>query len=310
MNQKPPVSYPLQFAILIGLLGVFLVISAFLTPIIGSVAMHVPFREVMNAMSRPENADAARWLNTFASAIAFFLPPVILARIVSHRPMAHLGFNTRFDGRQVLLVILITFASMVLSGALSELNEKIPLPATWYTMAKKLEETYKAAMLSMATMRSFPEFLVALLVLAAFPAIFEETLFRGGLQQILTGWSNSKWTAIIVSSILFSAIHFSYFGFLPRTALGIVLGLIFYEGRSIWLNILLHFVNNGIIVLQLYLAARHGKSIEKTIDESMPAWWGLIAVVLLVIFLRQFSRASRHQQGEQPQPVQTENIIS
>jgi membrane protease YdiL (CAAX protease family) len=60
--------------------------------------------------------------------------------------------------------------------------------------------------------------------LAAAPALFEEVLFRGGFQQVFVGWTKNKWAGIIITSILFSAIHFSYFGFLPRLALGIGIG--------------------------------------------------------------------------------------
>jgi hypothetical protein len=174
MNQKPSVSYPLQFAILIGLLGIFIVISAIIIPVLGSVLLHVSMLDVLPAMNKPENANVARLLNTIASLFAFFMPAVVLARILGKRPFTQLGFNNKASVKQLMLVIVITFASMVLSGALGELNERIPLPADLYAKAKKLEETYKAAMLSMATMRSLPEYFIALLVLAAFPALFEE----------------------------------------------------------------------------------------------------------------------------------------
>jgi membrane protease YdiL (CAAX protease family) len=309
MNQKPSVSYPLQFAILIGLLGIFIVISAIIIPVLGSVLLHVSMLDVLPAMNKPENANVARLLNTIASLFAFFMPAVVLARILGKRPFTQLGFNNRASVKQLMLVIVITFASMVLSGALGELNERIPLPADLYAKAKKLEETYKAAMLSMATMRSLPEYFIALLVLAAFPALFEEVLFRGGFQQVFTGWTKSKWTGIIITSILFSAIHFSYFGFLARAALGLVLGLIYYNSRNIWLNIFLHFLNNAVVVTQLYVVTRQGKSIEKTMDESMPIWWGAIAIVLLFIFFRVFNRETTKVLAQHPDPLPNENVI-
>ena len=71
-----------------------------------------------------------------------------------------------------------------------------------------------------------------------------------------------------------------------------VLGLIFFYSKNIWLNIALHFLNNAFVVTQLYIVSRQGKSIEKTIDESMPIWWGAIALVLLIIFFKSFKQES------------------
>lgn len=271
----------------------FIVITAFIVAILGSVLLNIPLMQVAEAINKPENGDTARLLNSVSSFFAFFLPALIVARVISKRPFRQLGFNALVSGKQVLLIIVITFAAMLLSGAMGELNERIPLPADLYAKAKKLEETYKTAMMAMASMSSFSEYLLTLVVIAAFPAVFEEVLFRGGFQPILVGWTKSKWAGIILTSILFSAIHFSYFGFLPRTALGIVLGLIFYNSRNLWLNILLHFLNNAFVVTQLYILTRQGKPIEKTLDESMPIWWGVIGIALMVLIFYFFNKESR-----------------
>jgi membrane protease YdiL (CAAX protease family) len=293
MNQKPSVSPALQFAILLGLLGIFIIISALIIPVLGAYLLHVPPLQVIPAMNLAENANISRFLNTLASFFAFMMPPLILARIISKRPFRQLGFHTGVNMKQVFWIITIALASMVLGGALGELNERIPLPADLYNKAKQLEETYKAAMMAMAKMQSFNEFLVVLAVLAVFPAFFEEILFRGGFQQVFVSWTGKKWAGIIITSIIFSIFHFSYFGFLPRVMLGIILGLVFHESRNLWLAILLHFVNNAVIVVQLYVASRAGKSIEKTMDESMPMWWGLIAVVIVLVLLSFFKQESK-----------------
>ncbi|NCI47666.1 CPBP family intramembrane glutamic endopeptidase [Sediminibacterium soli] len=290
MNQKTPLSYFLQFAILLGLFGCFLVIGNMLAAVMSSIILQKPLLDAVNALSNPVNANVARLLNTVAAFISFFVPAVLFAMIIGRKPFTYLQFSKKISGKQVMLIFIITIGSMVLSGALGELNEKIPLPADLYEKARKMEELYKKAMLAMASMHSVSDYLMALAVIAAAPALFEEVFFRGTLQQLMVGWTKNKWAGIIVTSILFSAFHFSYFGFLPRLALGIVLGLIFHNSRNIWLNIVLHFLNNAIVVTQLYAVSRQGKSIEKTLDESMPMWWGLIAVILLVIAFRPFNK--------------------
>ncbi len=292
MNQKPKVNYPSQFAFLLGLMGVSMVITAILIPLAGGMLMHVSFKQAILQMNLPENANIARLLNTLASFFIFMIPALVLARILDKKPFSQLGFRTAASQKQLFLLLVLTVASIMLSGALGELNEWIPLPAKWYARAKEMEDSYKASMLTMATMKTLADYLISLLVLAAAPAIFEEVLFRGGFQQIFVGWTKNKWTGILITSVLFSAIHFSYFGFLPRLALGIVLGLIFYYGKNIWFSILLHFLNNALVVTQLYVAGKQGKSITRTMDESVPVWWGLVAILLLVVLLRSFKKES------------------
>ncbi|MDP1811858.1 MAG: CPBP family intramembrane metalloprotease [Sediminibacterium sp.] len=292
MSQRSTINYPLQFAFLLGLMGVFIVLTAFLVPFIGSLWMEVPFMQVTDRLNRPENIHISRVLNTLASLMVFLLPALFLARILSKQPFTQLGFNTAISRKQVFWICLILFAGIMLSGALGELNEKMPIPAKWYVKARALEEAYKAAMLSMATMKTPLDYVLTLGVLAAAPALFEEVLFRSGFQQVFIGWTNNKWAGILIASIVFSSFHFSYFGFLPRVALGVLLGLIFYYSKNIWLSIFLHFLNNAFVVTQLYIASGMGKSFSKTMDERIPFWWGIIAVLLLFVFFRSFKKES------------------
>ncbi|MBW0177201.1 CPBP family intramembrane glutamic endopeptidase [Sediminibacterium sp.] len=293
MNQKAQISFPVQFLLLLGLVGIGMVIGSLLMAALGTSLLDVSLLEVPDAMNKPENANISRLLNTMATLIAFLVPSLVFAKIVNRQPLNYLGFNLKMSTRQVGLVILITFAGMILSGALGMLNQDIPLSEEWLKKAKALEQTYKNAMLNMAYMNSISDFILAILVMALAPAIFEEVLFRGAFQKIFIQWTKNAWVGIIITSILFSAIHFSYFGFLPRIALGMILGLIFYYTNNLWLSILQHFLNNAFIVAQLYIVQSQGKSVEKAIDETMPVWWGLVGLALLVLLFKQLYKQSK-----------------
>ena len=141
-------------------------------------------------------------------------------------------------------------------------------------------------------MKTMSDYLLSILVMAVAPAIFEEMLFRGAVQKIFVGWFKNSFWGILIASVLFSAIHFSFFGFLPRVALGMILGYVFYFSRNLWLNIFIHFLYNGIIVTQLFVAAKQGKQIDKAMDETMPIWLGLIAVISIFVLLRLFKQQS------------------
>lgn len=292
MNQHPRINYPSQFVLLLALAGIGMVIGSFLALLIVSSQANVPFLQVPEAMNRPEFARLSGLVNTLASFFAFFVPALVVAKISGSKPFKRLGFNTKMNIQQLGLLLFITCAAIVVSGALGTVNEQLPLPESWLVKARQMEELYKKTILAMAQMKTIGDYLFALLVMALAPAIFEEVLFRGGLQQILGGWIKRPLPAIIITSILFSAIHFSYFGFLPRMWLGLVLGLVFFYSRNIWLSILLHFLNNAMVVTQLYILSSKGKPIDKAMDENSPVWLGIVGLIAFILLMRPFRKTS------------------
>ena len=103
-------------------------------------------------------------------------------------------------------------------------------------------------------MSTYWDLLFTLLVVAVVPAIGEELLFRGYLQQKFGKWFGNMHTSIILTAFLFSAIHFHLDGFFPRFMLGILLGYMFLWSGSLWIPILAHFTNNAIAVIISYPA--------------------------------------------------------
>jgi uncharacterized protein len=131
--------------------------------------------------------------------------------------------------------------------------------------------------------------------MAFLPALCEETLFRGGLQNFLTRSTRNPWLAIIVVSILFSAVHLSFYGFLPRMFLGIILGLIYYYTGSLWLSILAHFANNAFSVSQFYFGS---ESIKQAAEETTPVSYvyvGVLAVPFIIVLFIILKRLSPRQ---------------
>ena len=146
-----------------------------------------------------------------------------------------------------------------------------------------------------------------MIVIGLLPAIFEEVCFRGGIQNILTRWFKGPWIAIILTSIFFSAIHISYYGFLVRLILGVVLGLIFYYSGSLWLSILFHFLYNGLQVTALYVSTISPDKTPKDIEKSFPLWVGIISLVFIIYAFIHFRKISFAQQKEYVIPEEDPN---
>ena len=233
-------------------------------------------------MLNPANVNAIRVVQVVSTFFGFFVPAYVTAFLLNKKPIKLLGFKTHFNYKQFLLVLLIMFVGIFLAGALSEINQRIPISKSMTEYFKHLEDMYGDQVQAMANIKTVKDYVITLIIIALLPAIFEETFFRGGLQNFLAISTKTPWLAILITSILFSLAHFSYYGFLFRVALGIILGLVYQYTGSIWLSILGHFFNNGLAVTEMYILSRQGKSIKDNMDETYPIWWGVIAMLVLI----------------------------
>ena len=75
----------------------------------------------------------------------------------------------------------------------------------------------------------------------------EELVFRGALLRGLEA-KLGAWPAIVIQALLFAAFHRSWWLLLPMTVLGIALGWLAHERRSLWPAIALHSLYNALSV--------------------------------------------------------------
>lgn len=149
---------------------------------------------------------------------------------------------------------------------------------------RQMQQTSSIATQELLTVKSTIGLLGNIVVLAVVPAIFEELFFRGVLQTICTEWFKNITLGIIISSAIFSFIHFEIFSFVPRFVLSCLLGTVFVLGKNIFVNILCHFVNNLSSCVFYFLAA-NGKieQADSSIYSQTPLFI-IISIVVLIFF--------------------------
>jgi hypothetical protein len=115
------------------------------------------------------------------------------------------------------------------------------------------------------------------------------------LQRLFTDLTKNVHIAIIVTSIIFSAIHLQFFGFLPRMVLGMLFGYLLVWTGTIWIPIIAHLVNNGAAVILTYIAAKQGLPFNQdTIGtEKGDLVWVLVSAVMIIFLLRYFRRDAK-----------------
>jgi len=271
----------------IGILFLLIFVSVLLHSIL-AVALVSFF--VDNGMALIQNQDLTNQasvnylkLMQLFSGVGLFITPTLL--------YAHLmDFDFKFTSitrQNTILVIAIMMLIVPFVGLLLEWNMQISFP-DWLLRFDVTSEEIIEAFLKMSTIW---DLLYTLIVIAVIPAIGEELLFRGYLQQKIGKWLKNPHTAIVITAFLFSAIHLDVQGIIPRFVLGVLLGYLYYWSKSLWLPILAHFVNNAQAVIFSYPLFKIDSGAYSVFSEAkidpMMGLFSFASVVLLLYVLYQ-----------------------
>jgi membrane protease YdiL (CAAX protease family) len=291
-----------QLGILAAFTGAGLMIGGIvsLIPLLGKMDIKafqgLSSKEVMNSLLVPENANLLRWVQFITTLFLFFLPSVFYAWLCHKKAFTHLGFRNKVTLPQFLIVIFIMIAALPLVSALAELTKMLPFSKLTFEKFEKAEEEYNKQVAIIGRMDSLGDYILSLIMLAILPAMFEETIFRGGLQNLLSRWWKAPIISIIVTAIIFSIVHGSYFGFLSRAVLGFLLGWMYYRTGNLWLNIIAHAANNAFAVTMIYLMhLKDPKMDVAKADVNLSVWWGLISLAVIYGLFILFEKVSQYQ---------------
>ncbi len=201
----------------------------------------------------------------------------------------------------VLIAILVTVGSLAFMGFTKQINDMLVLPeflSGLEEMMRTMEDEGEKLIMMFLEVNGIGGLLLNILMIAIIPAIGEELLFRGALQQLVQEWTKKPHLAIWLTAALFSFFHFQFYGFLPRMFLGAMFGYLFYWSGSLWYPIIGHFMNNGFQVVGYYVAQSMGMTDGGLdVDATIPIPAVLISLAILVvgsiIFYKQFNREER-----------------
>ena len=234
-----------------------------------------------------ENLTFLKIFLAISSIGTFTVPAVLLKFIERHRT-----FYLDLSVPKPLSLIAITVAILLVSSPFLELTSRINQEMQLPGFLSEMEEWMKMKELEMQVLTqnilrvsSISGLLVNLLVIAVIPAIGEELFFRGCLQPIFHRWTKNAHLAIWITAIIFAAIHVQFYGFIPRMLMGAVFGYMLYWGRSIWLPIIAHFVNNATAVIYTFVLLRQGKTFEEIDSEMVGNWMVYVLSIGLLCFL-------------------------
>lgn len=226
-------------------------------------------------------------MQSVQTLLIFGASSLIVCRYNGEKQPFHTLGLTRFDGYPLLLSILIAILFAPAVTFLTEWNEHISLPEAmqhteqvWRTM----EERSRLVTERMACTDSILRFMLNLVVMALLPALCEEMFFRGTVQRYMYPIIGTH-AAVWITAILFSAIHFQFFGFIPRAVMGAILGYTYLYSRSLWVPIAAHFANNALVVAVMFYEYRTDTSFISTLGIGDTAFLAPISAVITVALI-------------------------
>ncbi|MGY6562904.1 MAG: CPBP family intramembrane glutamic endopeptidase [Luteibaculaceae bacterium] len=210
----------------------------------------------------------------------------------------------------IFLTGAITLTAIPFVSYLGWLNAQINLPeslAVLESNLQNLERQAKEITVVLLSPNGYSDLMLNLFLAAMIPAIGEEFVFRGILQPNLIKIFKNAWLGLLVTSILFSAMHLQFYGFLPRFFIGFFIGYMVMITGNLWYGILAHFVNNAFLVLLVFVASRYfdvsaETFLNETDDSDVSVLFWLPGILLCFYLLKRFEKTAPKIHAAQPTP--------
>lgn len=240
-------------------------------------------------------------INQFVSSLLTFIVfPLLYLRMIEKQPARNLSPQWNTPLVSVGLLVVMLFAFLVVDARVIVWNQNMTFPESLSgleSVLRNMEDTAAKTMGVITQMDNTGQLLILLVVVAVLPGIGEEIVFRGVIQNLLHRWTRNPHVAIWVSAILFSAIHFQFYGFFPRLFLGALFGYIYVWSGRLSLAMLAHFLNNAFSLTMVYLQQKGYFEDAGDTPELMP--WGLTIAAAGLMAAVMFAFHRHHQKAEQ-----------
>lgn len=293
----------IKFFWLAGIAIIFLILSAFASVLAGKL-MGMDMGQIIQVSGNPMPGDDLSFLYVaqFTNQLGLLIIAPLFYVFLFEKPSVgnYLKLN-RIPGILILLLSAATVYTLLpFINLLTEWNTQLSLPDAlseiqkWMVAKEAQADQITNLLLSVGTIKAL---LLNLFIIALMPAIGEELMFRGVLQQLFQSWTKNKHVAVFLTALIFSAIHMQFFGFLPRFVLGLLLGYLFMYTGSLWVPMLVHFINNASSVILFYL--NYNGDVKVNVDKfgSWPSFLGIsISLVITILIVYSIKKQSDNAQ--------------
>ena len=293
LREKP---YWIQLIVLaLFMLGGMLVFTSLGTLIV-MLLYHTP-----NMLEASDPVTAIRITQALATIGSFLVPALLFAYCQNRQWFDYNAANRRPNQTMVNMVLILSVTLLPVVGVLSAFNQNImPQEGSVAEFMRDMEEAANHILELVTSQRSSWDLITNILVFAVLAGICEEFFFQGSLQPLLMNWTKNPHVGILLTALIFSALHFQFYGFIPRFLLGVYLGYLFFWSRSLWLPILAHVLHNALSIMVDYTLQGRGIDTDNMqytdVHGSLPtaAACALISAMAIVYIWRIY-RDDKHE---------------
>ena len=234
------------------------------------------------------NVAAAYRISAVLQSVLVFITPALAVAMLSTRFPASLLAVDRLPSLKFTLTAIFTLViSIPLMNIIIEWNQNLTFPESMSGIVqtfKDLEAKSEDSINIMTSGNSAGILIVNIMIVGIFAGLGEELFFRGGLMRLLGGVKSiGTHKAIWISAIIFSTLHLQFFGFVPRMLLGVLFGYLLAWSGSLWIPILMHIINNSIIVTFEWINQTNGTDIDINSIGTGSSTSNIIILILSVV---------------------------
>ncbi|GHT51495.1 hypothetical protein AGMMS49982_09080 [Bacteroidia bacterium] len=232
---------------------------------------------------------------TGSMVFTFVAPAIVCAALFSNNLWKYLHLNVPVSLKTVALTVLSIIVAQPFINLTAVLNQQMQLPAALHGLEewmRTIEDGAQAILEEMLFVTSVWGFVRNVLTLCLLAAVGEELVFRGVLTNILKkDGKTNPFLVIWIVAMVFSAIHFQFYGFVPRMLLGAYFGYLVYYTKSLWVPIIAHFTHNFISVAAYAMLQTPDESeYFEQISAGSTLWLAAVSIVLFALIFRQIKK--------------------
>lgn len=231
--------------------GILLLFGLFLVGLFATSLIAAAYTEA----SAPSRA-AVMATSAIQSVLAFCVPAILAVKLAGFHPGRFLKLDGNLTARAIFGIMALYIVSLPALNWIVDWNAHIRLPESMATLEVTLrswEETNGKAGELLLSSTSVMGMVMAVLVVGILTGFCEEIFFRGALQRLLGVCGLRPFWAVTLAALVFSILHFQFFGFVPRLLLGALFGFLLFRSQSLWTAVCAHALNNSMVVVSSWL---------------------------------------------------------
>lgn len=223
--------------------------------------------------------SAFLWMQGIVSVFGFMVPPLIFAYLSTPRVKSYLGIKAPKNPLHIVLSITLMLGAMPILLEIAGLIKNINLGSANDAAQNKIEQITEALL----DIKSAGQLVQVLLVMAVIPGIGEELFFRGVLLRFGHQRAGRMVLPIIISSLIFAAVHGTPYNLVSIAIAGALLCLVYYWSGSLVTGMIAHMVYNGSQIYLSYVAKSDESLKALTKSNHMPPAILITGVIVFAV---------------------------